>query len=151
GRGSDHLGERPVRHALAVRQAASDQHHRVLELLDEVECEAALADARLAVDRDQMWAAVAHGSREGVAEQGELDLSSDGGRGNRADRTAPALGRAPRAPDLHRFSRPGEPARARRLDLDGPRCEAPGAWADEDLLRPCDVLETSGGVDRGPG
>src|SRR5439155_6745415 len=77
GGGLDHLGERPVRDPLAIGEAAAGQHDGALDSLDELACEAALADARLAVDRDEMDAAVAHGPRQRDPEQLELRLAAD--------------------------------------------------------------------------
>ena len=81
-----HLGERPVRDALAVGQAAAEQHRRALETGDELAREAALPDAWIAVEREQRRAAVADGAREGVLEQLELALAPDERRREAADR-----------------------------------------------------------------
>ena len=42
GRNLDHLGERPVGDALAVRKRASDEDARLLDALEELACEPAL-------------------------------------------------------------------------------------------------------------
>ena len=62
----DHLGERPVRDALPVRESAALQHRRALEPVDELARQAALADTGLAVDREQVGAPVADGPVERV-------------------------------------------------------------------------------------
>ena len=78
GRGLHHLGERPVGDALAVRQAAADEDGRALERGDELAREAALADARLAVERDQVCARRSRSARSyGVAEELQLALAAD--------------------------------------------------------------------------
>ena len=58
----DHLRERPVGDALAVRQRAADEHRGAFDAFDELAREAALADPGLAVDREQVGALVV-GSR----------------------------------------------------------------------------------------
>ena len=57
GRGLDHLAERPVGDALAVRKRAAHEHARPLEPVEELPREPALPDARLAVDREEVRAA----------------------------------------------------------------------------------------------
>src|SRR5215218_1402849 len=65
----DHLRERPVRDALAVRQRASTDDGRALERFEELVGEPRLAHARLAVDREEMRAPVPDRTRVGVLEQ----------------------------------------------------------------------------------
>ena len=77
GRALDHLGERPVRDALAVRKAAPREDRRALERREKLVRETGLADSRLAVDGEEMSAPVAHRASEGVLEQLELVLASD--------------------------------------------------------------------------
>ena len=115
GRGLDHLRERPVRDALAVREAAAREDARALQAVDELAREAALADARLAEDREQVRAAVAHRSREGVREQLELRLAADERRA-RAERPRGAVERVHDAPRAERAVRALELERARVLD-----------------------------------
>jgi len=98
-----------------------------------------------------MRASVAHGSREGVAEQRELDVASDEPRGDAAQWTAALSGCRDCTPDLHLVREAREPTRACTFQLDGARCKAPGAHADEDLLRPGDVLEANRRVEGVPG
>ena len=106
----DHLGERPVRHALAVRQAAALEHARAVHGVDELAGQAALADARLAVDREDVGAAVAQRSLVRVLEQLQLGLAADE-RGTDVD-VRPVDG-ADHAPGAHR--------RAHPLQLERPR------------------------------
>ena len=77
GRALDHLGERPVRDALAVRKAAPREDRRALERREKLVREAGLADAGLAVDREEVSAPVSHRAGERVLEQLELVLASD--------------------------------------------------------------------------
>ena len=83
GRDLDHLGERPVGDALAVGQAAAGEDRRALDAREELAREPALADAGLAVDREQVRAPVADGALERVLEQLELGLAADERRGDR--------------------------------------------------------------------
>ena len=75
-----HLRERPVRDALAVRQAAADQDGRALDARDELAREPALPDAGISVDREERRTPVAHRARERVLEKLELGLAADEGR-----------------------------------------------------------------------
>ena len=95
GRRLDHLGERPVGDALAVRQTAAGEHGRALEPGDELADEPALADAGLAVDRER-------GGRGGR-----------GRRGRRCSRAARARLRGRRAAQ-RRVSECRAPGRRRR-------------------------------------
>ena len=69
--------------ALAVGQRAAGEHRRALEAVDELAREPALADPGLAVDRQQVRAAVADDARERVLQQLELELAADEGRRDR--------------------------------------------------------------------
>ena len=70
----DHLGERPVRDALAVRKRAPGEDGRALDPRKELACEPALPHARLAVDREEVRPPVAQSARVGVLQQVELGL-----------------------------------------------------------------------------
>ena len=118
--GLDHLGQGPVGDALAVREAATDEHRCALEPVDELAREPALADAGLAVDREQVGAAVAHRAVEGVAEQLELGFAAD-----------------QRRADARRAARAGVPAQTARqtgigsfrpLSSNGPTSSASIPW-----------------------
>ena len=94
--GLDHLGERPVGDALAVRQRAAGEHRRALERLDELPREPALADARIAVDREQVRALVLDRAVIGVLEQLQLLVAADERRPDRLRRgVGPDVGGAP--------------------------------------------------------
>ena len=77
GRDLDHLGERPVGDALAVRQAAADEHGRALERRRRTRARAGSCRRRARRRREEVRAPVAHGAREGVLEQLELGLAAD--------------------------------------------------------------------------
>ena len=122
----DHLGERPVGDALAVGQAAAGEHGRALEPGDELAREPALADAGLAVDREQVRAAVADGALERVLEQLELGVAPDERRRRRPDELL-AVADAGRAPDRSGSATSAQLARAGGLELDRGRARAGSA------------------------
>ena len=128
----DHLGERPVRHAFAVRQAAALEHARAVHGVDELAHEPALADARLAVDREEVRAAVTTRSLVRVLEQLQLGLATDE-RGADVD-VSPVDG-ADHAPGAHRRAHAFQLERSRVLDDEPPPGEAVGRRTDEDLSR----------------
>ncbi len=141
----DHLGERPVRDALAVRQAAAGEHGRAFEAVRELAREPALPDARVAVDRDERRAPVTHGARERVLEQLELRLPPDERR-RRATHGRAELAGADDALRGDRLAPAAQLERADRLELDAPADEAGGARADENLVR---ASPPAGGAPRG--
>jgi hypothetical protein len=140
-----HLPERPVRDAFAVRQRASHEDARPLDAVEELAREAALPDAGLAVDGEEMGAAVAKAALEGVLEQLELVLAPDE-RGSRADRSARPVEQVDDAPcpqgavDALQLDRPGV--------LDDEACpgEPIRGRADEDLARAGGLLQPRGEV-----
>ena len=146
----DHLGQWPVSHTLAVRQAAADEHRRALEVGDEVAHQATLAHAGLTVDRHQMRAAITHGSLERVPQQRELRVASHEGRREGPERAAVPLGREQRAPDRDVLELE-DAAHAGQLELDGLCREALGPCSDKDLVRLRDLLEPGRHVDDPPG
>ena len=92
----DHLGQRPVGHALPVRQRATGEDGRALDSGEEFADQAALADTRLSVDGEDVGTPVADRSLEGVLEQ--LELRRCGRRTGRtpsraADRRGAAMAR----------------------------------------------------------
>ena len=149
GRRLHHLGERPVRDALAVGKAAAGEDGRALETGDELAREPALADAGVAVDRDERGAPVADAARERVLEQLELGVAADERRGERAQRPAAVLDGADDAVGGDRRGRsPAARRGSRRLELDPALDEARRAGADEDLARLRLLLEPRGDVHR---
>ena len=77
GRRLDHLRKRPVRDTFAVRQRAAGEHRRAFEALHELLRESALADSGVAVDREQVSAAIADCAFVRVLQQLELGLTPD--------------------------------------------------------------------------
>src|SRR5262249_29871400 len=67
-----HLGDRPVRDAFAVGQSSAGEDRGSLDSLEEIAREPALADAGLAVDREDVRAAVARDAGKGVVQEIEL-------------------------------------------------------------------------------
>ena len=134
----DHLGERPVRHALAVRQAAALEHACAVHRVDELTGQPALADTRLAVDREDVRAAVAQRSLVRVLEQLELGLAADE---RRIDVDMPLVDGAEHPPGAHRGAHALELERARVLDEQPSASEAVRGRADEDLARHRHLLQ----------
>ncbi len=111
-RGLDHLRKRPVRHALAIRQAAALEHARAVHGVDELPYQAALADTRLPVDREDVGAPVTQRSLVRVLEQLQLGLAADE-RG--IDMDVGSVDGADHAPGAHRRSHALQLERARVL------------------------------------
>jgi hypothetical protein len=127
-----HLGERPVGDALAVRQAAAGENGGALERLAELVREAALADAGLAVDREQVRAAVAQRPVVGVLQQLELGVAAD----QRRLQGLRALGRgagAEDAPRPHLVAEALQRDRPHVFGLDAAEREPMGGRADQQL------------------
>ena len=152
-RPQEHVAQRHVRARLAVGQAPAHPHGRRLvraaQLDHELLEQAALADARLAHDRDQVRPRALDRSLDQRAQERQLGLAADE-RPERApaaavrpDRRHPLDGvggdRAGPALDPQRTRRDG--ARER---LDGPE----GALAHQDLARLSGLLQARGQVDR---
>ena len=141
----DHLGERPVRDALAEGQGASAEDRRALDALDELVDEAALADAGLAEDGDQVRAAVADRARKRVLQDLQLDLTSDErGRRKRALRLRrdveelPAAKRLDAAADRHGIRGLGDDDAVREAQHAGPDQDRP---LGRGLLEPCGEVD----------
>ena len=142
----DHLGERPVRHALAERQGAAPKDRRALDALDELVDEAALADAGLAEDGDEVRAAVADRARERVLSScSSISRPTNGAAASArcvCDATSselPAAERLDAAADAHRI---------RGLRDDDAVREAQHAGPDQDRALRRRLLEARGEVDR---
>ena len=145
GGGLHHLAQRPVRDALAVRKRTAHENARALDAVEELSREAALPDARLAVDREEVSAPVAQAAVERVLEQLELGLAADerrtrperADRGRRACRPRATRGVAVDALELER---------AGVLDHEAPGREPIRGRPDEDLAGTGRLLESSGEV-----
>ena len=140
GRRLHHLAEGPVRDALAVWKRAADEDARPLDAVEELSREAALPDAGLAVDREQVRATVAKAPVERVLEELELGLATDE-RGARAERTSGAVEHVDDPPGAQRAVDALQLERACILDDEAPSCETVGGGTDEDLSGPCRLLE----------
>ena len=128
--------------------ARPGEHRRALEPVDELARETALPDPRLAEDRDEMRAPVAHGARERVLEQVELLVAPDERRARR--RAGRAGLRASAQTTRQAATRPGEPlaARARRpaSTTTAPAVEPVRRRTDQDLARRGGLLQPRGDV-----
>ncbi len=104
----DHLGERPVRHAVAVGQAAAAVPGHVLgdavEVLVELPGKPGLADAGDAGDREQMRLVLVGAGVEELLGKSQLAVAADERRleALRFQPAGPPGGDAERTPELHR-------------------------------------------------
>ena len=129
----DHVGEPRVGHALAVGQRAAEEDRGRLEPLDELSRQPALADSRVAEDREQVGAAVADRPRIRVLQELELRLPADERR-----REAPGRlggGNAVDAPGPDRLGDASGLDRPLVLDLEAAERQPVGAGADQDRVR----------------
>ena len=145
GRHLHHRREREVGDPLAVRQRAPEQNRRTLAALRELAHEAGLADARLAEDSDEVGAPIADGAGVHVLEQLELTPAADEGC-----RAQPALRleRSQCAPGPDRLWAAPDLDLPRALHFDRARSKTSRGRAEQDLARPCRLLEPSGHVHR---
>ena len=142
----DHLGQRPVGDALAERKGASPQDRRALDALDELVDEAALADAGLAEDGDEVRAPVADRACKRVLEELQLDLTADErGRRERALRLRRDVEQLPTA---KRLDAAADRHGIRGLGDDHAVREAQHAGADQDRALRRRLLEPRGEIDR---
>ena len=143
----DHLGQRPVRHPLAIRERPAGEHRGAVEARDELAREPALPDTGVAVDGEEVRAAVAKGAVVRVREQLELGVAPH----ERSLESAPPrrpLAHADGLPRPHGRAAPLQLERTDVLRLDAVVRQPVGAGADQDLARPCRLLEPRGDVDR---
>src|SRR5207342_722020 len=133
--------------ALAVREAAAREHGGALERAGELVGQAALADAWLAVDREQVRAAVAHGALVGVPEQIELGLAPDERRLDVVPTSAAPV-RPDRAPGPDGLGHALDRDRPDVLDLDSPERQPVGSRAEQQLAGLGRLLEPRSQRDR---
>src|SRR6266508_2359934 len=133
-----HLGERPVRDAVAVGEAAAamppDVLNEAVDVLLELPGQARLADAGYTDHRDEARAPVVRGRVEQVLDEPELPIAADERRlePDRATLAAPRPDDSRRTPELDRLRFPLQPVRTRVL-VDDRRLRRPlGRFADED-------------------
>ena len=150
GRSLHHLGERPVRDAFAVGKRSTHEHARSLHAVEELSRQAALSDTGLAVDREQMRAAVAEAALERVLEELELVLPADE-RSARAERPRRPVEHVDDAPCAQRPVDPLELERPGVLDDEGAGSEAVRRRPHEDLSRSCSLLQSRGEIHGLPG
>src|SRR5262249_6383464 len=100
--------------------------------VEELAHQPALADARLAVHRDEVRAAVAKRTRPRVVQELELLLPADEGRADH-ERAELALGRADDFPDGDRTRKPTKLELVLRVHPEPPPREVVGNRADQDL------------------
>ena len=140
-----HLGQRPVRDALAVGQRPPGEHGRALERRQELLAEARLPHTGLAVDGEQVRTTVADRPCVRVLEQLLLRLAAHEGRFDGGPRAA--------AVDADRRPGPDRALEAAKLDrplvvrLDPAERQPMGAGAEQDLACSRLLLEPGGHVD----
>src|SRR5439155_12139188 len=139
-----HLGERPVRASLAVGKAAAGKPGRALDDLGELVGQAALADARLAIDREQVRAAVTQGTVVRVLQQLELRLATDERRLERARSPTAAPVGAESAPGPDGLRHALQLDRAEVLDLDATQRQPVRGRAEQELAGLGRLLEPRG-------
>jgi hypothetical protein len=122
------------------------EDRRTLERGEELVRQPALADPGLAVDRDEVSAAVAGGARECVLEQLELVVTADERRDRDAGGRA-AVG-ARRGPSPDRLVAAAHLNRADVVDLDPAHREPVRGGTEQDLARLRELLQSGGDVDR---
>ena len=145
GRALHHLGQGPVGDALAVREAAALEDGRAFERGEELVHHAALADARLSVDGEEMRAPVADGPGERVLEELDLVVPPDERRDRDPCRRA-AVG-ADRDPDPDGLLAAPDLDGADIVDLDPAERQPVHARADQDLTGISDLLQSRSEID----
>ena len=149
---ADHLAQRPEgdrpRRTTASGPRATTRLDDAVDVLEELPGEAALADARLARDRDEPDPALARRRVEQVLEQAQLRVAADERRLEALVATAAAALRddPQGAPRGDRRGLALEQLLAGRLVRDRVRRRALGLLADEHGARRGDRLEPGGGV-----
>ena len=147
----DDLGQRPVADPVAVGEAAP-AHDPVrrragLEGREQLAHQPALADARLAVDRDEVRTALGDGAAVQRGEQLELPVAADERRAGRRERALGdrLLGQQLEGVQRLRLAAHGELAHRPEVEVArGPR----GSLTDEHLPGRGGLLEPRGRVDR---
>ena len=142
-----HLGDRPVGDAFAVGQRAPDEDGCALDSRDELPREAALADAGLAVDREEMGPLVTEHAREGVVQELELVVAADEAGGERVGE-AVRLDERDEPPGEERLAEALQVERAAFVELHARERQPARERADQDLAGRSRLLQPSGHVDR---
>jgi hypothetical protein len=142
------LRERPERDALAVREAAADEHQGVVgERGGELAAQARLADPRRAEDREQLGAALADRALVCLSELGELDLAPDERRVEASCEGCGALDDLAEPPGRDRAGLSLDLEVLDRLHAHGVADETVRRVADQDLAGPGGLLEARRDVD----
>ena len=145
---AQHLSDRPVGDALAVREAGAACDPRPLaDAVEELVREPGLADAGVADDRDEAAATLRPDLVELGLEQRELVPAADERRGGAAGDRA-VRGRLEQPVSDQRLGLPLRLNRRDGLDDDGSSDEPVGRLAEQDLARRGGLLEPGSDVDR---
>jgi len=143
----DHLGEGPVGDAFAVGERAAGKDSRALDAVRELARKAALAHARLAVDGEEMRAAIADDTRKRVVKELELMLAADEAGCDRRHSPAGLLD-ADQPPHGQRIVEPLQLEEAALLGIHDRQRQPPRKRADQDLPGLRDLLEPGRDVHR---
>jgi hypothetical protein len=142
------VAERQERDAVAVGDAPGGEHaHALAGLRSELGGEARLADAGVAVDRDDAAGAFAHRGVELGREERELFDAADQRRVEPAGERAGARNRCEHTPRADRLRLPFRLDRIRRLEQHRVLDEQARRLADQDLVRPRGLFEPLRRVD----
>ncbi len=153
----DHVGQRPVGDALAVREAAAavpvDRRRDAVEVLVELPAEARLADAGDAGDRDEMRLSLVGAEVKQVLDLAQLAIASDEGRleALRLLVAAAPGHNAQGLPQLGLSLLALELVRTGALVDDRLLARAPRGLSDEHGAGLCDALDPGSGVHDVPG
>ena len=142
----DHLGQRPERDALAVRQAPAAQDRDAVGAAHELLQQARLPDAGWSEDRHEPGPASSGRFGKGGVQGRQFGPAPDH-RGIRPSSDALLTGRAKQLVGGHGLRLALERQRLDRLDLDGIAHQSPGRFAQQHLVRRRGLLQTGGGVD----
>jgi hypothetical protein len=151
---SHHVGERPVRHALAVREAAAamppDRLGDSVEVLVELPRQARLADAGDPGRGDEVRLPVVRGGVEELLHEPELPVAPHERRlePGRFELTTRTCDDPERTPELHRFRLSFQLVRARVLECDRLLRRASRRLADEQRPGLRHGLDAGRGVDQ---
>ena len=141
------LGERPVGDAVAVREAAPDEDPRALEPREQLAHEPALADAGVAVDRDELRALLGDDALLQREQEVELAVAADERRVHPRQPARLGVRRLTEQQEGAHGLLPAAQLLLTEVVEDEPGSGAGGALGDDRLAGLGELLEPGGGVD----
>jgi hypothetical protein len=145
----DDLGERPVRDAFPVGEAAADEDAR-LRALDQLAREPRLADPGRPHDRRELRRALVDRAGERALQDLELRLAADKRRSDRTGEGWHVGKQLEQAVGSYRLRLPLQRQRLDRLVLDGVADKDMRSFAEQDLARSRRLFQAGGDVDGVP-